>query len=436
MRRFRLGHHLKTSLWVVPLLFVLAGIALSVVTTSLDPKGSLVPQSVSGDPVAAMQVLYLIAFAMLTLTGLVLSLLVVAVQLAMGTFSPRIVRQILHDRPSQAAIGLFGATFAHALLSMRAIRTTAGGGTVPGLAVVVSVVLVFGCIGTLIWYLNHITQSLRTAALVGWVARDTVVALDHIYTDHGEGPDVPPEQVVSPRSGVLFDIGHERLVKIAERADCRLELLWSVGDFVPTGAPVVQVAGDPSRVDRAEITKALVLGPERTLNQDAAYGLRMLVDIAERCLSSGPFEDPTTAVQAIDRLHDILRQMARRPLHTGHYHDDAGELRLLVPTLEWDGFVRLAFDEIRLAGSASPQVTRRLRAALDDLLTVAPPERQPALQRQLDLLTGRAIETAVTDADKQAAVVPDPSGIGSAAELVRGGTPAAGRTPSGCRLNR
>jgi uncharacterized membrane protein len=294
----------------------------------------------------------------------------------------------------------------------------------------VSVMLVFGCIATLIWYLNHITQSLRTAALVGWVARDTVVALDHIYTDHGDAPDLPPDHVVSPHSGVLFEIGHQPLVEIAQRADCRLDLLWSVGDFVPTGASVVRVVGDPSRVDRAGIIRAIVLGPERTLNQDAAYGLRMLVDIAERCLSSGPFEDPTTAVQAIDRLHDILRQMARRPLHTGRYHDADGVLRLLVPTLEWDGFVRLAFDEIRLAGTSSPQVTRRLRAALQDLLTVAPPERQPALQRQLDLLTGRAIESAVTEADKQEAVIPDPAGIGSAATLVRGSTPAAGRTPS------
>ncbi|MBA2574281.1 MAG: DUF2254 domain-containing protein [Nocardioidaceae bacterium] len=160
MKRFRLGHYVKTSLWVVPLLFVLAGAALSLITTSID-DGSLIPQSVSGDPTAALQILYLISFAMLTLTGLVLSLLVVAVQLAMGTFSPRIVRQILQDRPSQAAIGLFAGTFTHAMLSMRAVRTTPDGGTVPGLAVIVAIVLVLGCIGTLVWYLNHITQSLR-----------------------------------------------------------------------------------------------------------------------------------------------------------------------------------------------------------------------------------------------------------------------------------
>ncbi|MEJ7757910.1 MAG: DUF2254 family protein [Nocardioidaceae bacterium] len=110
-------------MWFVPLLFILAGAILSLITTSID-GGGLVPQSVTGDPTAALQILYLIAFSMLTLTGLVLSLVVVVVQLAMGVFSPRIVRQILQDRPSQASIGLFAGTFTHAILAMREVGTS------------------------------------------------------------------------------------------------------------------------------------------------------------------------------------------------------------------------------------------------------------------------------------------------------------------------
>ena len=103
----------------------------------------------------------------------------------MGTFSPRIVRQILQDRPSQSAIGLFAGTFTFSLLSMRAVHTTSAGGTVPGLAVVFAIALVMCCIGTLVWCVNHIAQSLRTAALVEWVAGDTITALDRVYPDHG-----------------------------------------------------------------------------------------------------------------------------------------------------------------------------------------------------------------------------------------------------------
>jgi uncharacterized membrane protein len=430
MRRFRLGHYIKTSLWFVPLLCVLAGIASSLITTTID-DGGLVPWSVSGGPDAALQILYLIAFSMLTLTGLVLSLLVVAVQLAMGTFSPRIVRQILQDRPSQAAIGLFAGTFTHAMLAMRAVRTTGGDESVPGLAVVVAIILVLLCIGTLIWYLNHITQALRTAALVAWVADDTVIALDRLYPDQGAGVDYGPDVITAPRHGVIFRIGHDRLVSLAQRADCRLELLWSVGDFVPTGASLVRIVGEPTGLSRSQVAACVVVGPERTLNQDVAYGIRMLVDIAERCLSAGPFEDPTTAVQAIDHLHDILRQIARRPLHSGHYEDAHGTVRLVVPTLTWNGFVHLAFDEIRLAGAGSPQVSRRLRAALNDLLSVAAPDQQPALRHQLDQLSRLVSATAVTDADRDVAMAPDTSGIGAAADLVtpsRLGTTAPAKT--------
>jgi uncharacterized membrane protein len=417
VKRFRLAHYLKTSLWFVPLLMILAGIALSLVTTAID-DGDLIPRSISGQPTAALQILYLIAFAMLTLTGLVLSLLVVAVQLAMGTFSPRIVRQILQDRPSQAAIGLFAATFAHALLSMRKVETNAEGGTVPGLAVVVAILLVLACIGTLIWYLNHIGQSLRTAALVEWVADDTMTTLDRVYPDHGTAPDLGAGVIAAPLGGVIFGIAEERLVRAAERADCRLEVLWAVGDFVPRGAGLVRVVGDPAAVSHDFVVDSVAFGPERTLNEDVAYGIRMLVDIAERTLASGPFADPTTAVQAVDRLHNIMRQIARRPLHTGEYRDAAGTVRLVVPTMRWEGYVRLAFDEIRQAGAGSPQVARRLRAALEDLLRVAPPERRPPLEQQLALLADLAVEAAGTGADREAALHPDASGLGSAVELV------------------
>ena len=356
---------------------------------------------------------------MLTLTGLVLSLVVVVVQLAMGVFSPRIVRQILQDRPSQAAIGLFAGTFTHAILAIRAVRTTQDGGSVPGLAVLVAIVLVLACITTLVWYLNHIGQSLRVAALVGWVAEDTIKTLRHVYPDGGSGPDLGPDLIAAPRGGVVFMIDHDRLVVLAERSGCCLELLWPVGDFVPTGAALIRVVGEPAGLPRATVARSVALGPERTMNQDVAYGIRMLVDIAERSVASGPFEDPTTAVQAIDRLHEILRQLVGRPLHPGRYHDGSGTLRLVVPTLGWDGYVRLAFDEIRQAGAGSPQVSRRLVAAIDDLLSVAPPERRAALDHQLALLGDRIAAAAYSEDDRRAARMPDPSGIGSAAELVR-----------------
>ena len=132
-------------------------------------------------------------------------------------------------------------------------------------------------------------------------------------------------------------------------------------------------------------------------------------------MADSPFQDPTTAVQAIDRLHDILRQLARRPFPDGRHRDDAGDVRLTVRTMSWEAYVHLAFDEIRMAGAGSPQVSRRLKAALEDLRSIAPPDRVPIIDEQLDLLAA-ATETAMDDQrDVDMALHADREGIGAAA---------------------
>ena len=178
-----------------------------------------------------------------------------------------------------------------------------------------------------------------------------------------------------------------------------------------------EVAG--GAVDANTAMNAVKLGLERTLDQDVAYGLRMLVDIAERSLADSPFLDPTTAVQAIDRLHDCLRQLAPRPFPDGRYRDDKGTVRLMTPTMTWDDYVHLVFDEIRLAGAGSPQVMRRLHAALRDLLTIAPPARQRALNQPLDLLQAGIESTVAEEIDRRHAKCSDASGLGSDAARAR-----------------
>jgi uncharacterized membrane protein len=164
---------------------------------------------------------------------------------------------------------------------------------------------------------------------------------------------------------------------------------------------------------------ALILSLEPTLDEDVAYGVRLLVDIAERSLADSPLQDPTTAVQAIDRLHDILRQLARRPFPDGRHLDEAGQVRLIARTMSWEAYVHLAFDEIRLAGAGSPQVTRRLKAALNDLRSIAPPERVGVIDLQLDLLSTTTEATLGDERDVEFALHEDREGIGAAPQFDR-----------------
>jgi uncharacterized membrane protein len=102
-------------------------------------------------------------------------------------------------------------------------------------------------------------------------------------------------------------------------------------------------------------------------------------------------------VQAIDRIHDILRQLARRPFPDGVYRDESGATRLVVPVPTWDDYVLLATEEITLAGAGSPPVARRLEAALIDLQSLALPDRKPVLDRRLGVLAA-AVSKAEVDA--------------------------------------
>jgi uncharacterized membrane protein len=401
-------------LWFLPFVCVVVGAILSLAVIWIDSAFdfTLIPRSFTGGPDAAVAILSTVAASMVSLAALVLTITMVVVQLAMGQFSPRIVQTFLRDKPSQLAIGLFIATFVHAMLALREVQFGRGG-SVPGLAIVVGYVLVIASIVVLVSYVHHIGQSLRVSALIELVGGDTRRLLDSRYPDRVELAPRPPSDVLSaPVSGVVTSIACDELVSVAESADCTLELVPALGAFVAAAAPLFRLSGNRERLDEDRVTACVRLGLERTLEEDVAYGMRMLVDMAERALSDSPFLDPTTAVQAIDRLHDCLRQLAQRALPDGRYRDRQGVVRLVIPVMDWDAFVHLAFDEIRIAGIRSPQVTRRLIAALDDLETVVPAERVPALDRQrLFLLAAASRDDSDID-DVDFALTADRQGIG------------------------
>lgn len=251
------------------------------------------------------------------------------------------------------------------------------------------------------------------SSLIELVGDDVRRLIDQEHPDRCVADDPQPDAVLMGESAVITSVDADRLVELAGAAGCVLHLQAGVGSFVPSGAVLARVEGDCRELDHDEVRGAVRIELERTQREDVAYGFRMLVDVAERSLSDSPFLDPTTSVQAIDRLHDGLRQLAVRELADGTYRDDAGDVRVVVPTMSWEAYVHLAFDEIRLAGVGSPQVTRRLTAALVDLLGLAPEERRPPLQRQLELLREavHADDTRSTD-DRDFALEPDVHGIG------------------------
>ena len=416
---FQILHWLRTSMWFWPLVCIATGIAVSVASVSVDRAfdGALIPRWLTGGPDAALEILGTIAGSMVSLTALVLTVVLVVIQLGMGQFSPRIVAEILQDKPSQFAIGIFVGTFAHAMLALSQVSTAEDNEFVPGVAILVAFTLVILSIMVLVLYANHIGRKLRAASLieaVGWQIRAKV---DELYPDQLHAPERAPDTIAAPRSGVLLHIDADRLVELASKADVVLNVLPSIGDFVPAGAPLVRVEGMPTQDIAVEVLRRITLDTERSLAQDLAYGPRLLVDICVRSLGE-PF-DPTTAVQAIDRIHDFLRRLSTRKFPTGEYPDETGTVRLVIRTLTWDDYVRLSLEEIRIGSSSSVQAIRRLRYCLEDLLHYAPKERRAPIERQLHLLDLEVGHSNELGEDLTAAKESDPQGLG------RSRTPAA-----------
>jgi len=206
-------------------------------------------------------------------------------------------------------------------------------------------------------------------------------------------------------AGVLQGIDYRRLAELARHHDCMLRLLLRVGEHVPAQGAVIEVYGGGPAAGR--VLAGLDLGRTRTLWQDPAFGLRQLVDIAIQALSPA-VNQPTTAVQVIDRIEDLLLRIAARPGLTGYFADSDGQVRLLQPVISWEELVELAFTEITDYGASSAQVVRRLLAAYDVLERAAGPARGAVLHDRRTRLLGKSEANRI----EPATLRPDPLGLG------------------------
>jgi uncharacterized membrane protein len=335
-----------------------------------------------------------ITTSMISITGLVFSITIVALQLAAGRFTSRVMRDFLRDRLIQWTLGIFVATFTYALALQRSVRgTSETGAFVPALGVTVAFLLVLVSVGSFIAYIHHIANAIRIASIVDRIAAQTREVIEDLVPDvepapAPEPPHGDPDHVVpAPRQGVVVAVDRAGLVEAARGLGVMVTVLAPVGEFRPAGAPMLAVHGDVAdRLDR-RLGRTVTFDSERTHEQDVAFGFRQLVDIAERALSPS-LNDPTTAAQALDQLHDLLRRIAGRPTPSGRHVDRDGTLRVVLPLPAFPALLDLAMEEVLHYGAEDPQTRRRVRAMLEDLGATARPEHLRAVRRWLTALPG------------------------------------------------
>jgi uncharacterized membrane protein len=332
----------------------------------------------------------------------------VALQLASQQYSPRVVHTFERSGLTKATLSVFLATFAFSMVLLSATLLT-DREQVTLVTVLVAVLLVFASLIFFVAFLRAILVMLRVAYTISNIADETRQAIEYqfpaedAYVLCQPEPLGVPDQMISyarpplrlfasrRTQGVLQAIQTASLVQFARRHGCVLRVIPRHGDYLIQGDPLVEAYG-ASGLEAEGVLAAFHVGPERTITQDPAYGLRILVDIALQALSPA-VNAPTTATQALYRLTDLLSLIAHKPAPTGLFTDQESQLRLVRPVHTWEDYVDLAFDEIRFYGIDQPQTRQQLSRSLDYLLDTVPEGCRAALERQKELLS-EAIENS------------------------------------------
>ena len=410
---------LADSLWVVPAAYVLGALVLGVVLLRWDENDPFDP-SLAISAESASAALSALGGGMIVFTGFVTSVVLLVIQFGSVEFSPRLLRFFRRDLTLKAALGTFTATFVFALVA----TVQVGRGSddfVPTRTLLAALGLTLLSIVMFLVLIDRTSNSLRVANVAQRLELAARVVFDAVYPERGSAAAAEqqvrdlrqraPVQVVRnlDAGAILVTFDRESLVRQATEGSVVIELVRAVGDHVASGGALLNVYGEHELPAR-KLRRAVELGDERTLDYDPAFAIRILVDISIRALSPA-VNDPTTAVQNLGRIEDLLGYAASKELSVGFATDAAGAARLVYPTPTWDDLVALALDEIRAFGAGQYQIARRMRALLDALEATVPEPRLPALARQRQLLDD-AVAARFPESQRADALVADRQGLG------------------------
>jgi len=357
-----------------------------------------------------------IAFIVFTFSSLL-----VAIQVASGQLSPRIIATtLLRDKAIRRSVALF----VYALLLAVAVKTRID--TIP--RSLVSLMGILGLINVVafMFLIDYAARLLRPVSIVWRIAQQGLKVIDDVYPHPVQASSVPvqPPERLGPvdrtvphrgSSAIVIAVNLPALVAAARRADAIIEFVPR-GDFVATDEPLFSLRGGGAiKIDDRSLCAQVAFGRERTIEQDATFAFRVIVDIAIKALSPA-INDPTTAVLAIDQLQRLLRTVGSRDLRDERIFDGDGRLRVIFRTPNWKDFVHLTFREIRRYGAGNFQIVRRLRAMIENIVQSLPEARLPPLRQELELLDRSAEELYAFPEDLELARFPDSQGLGGASD--------------------
>lgn len=414
----RLRSNLRLSLWAASIVSIPCALLATQVAHWLD--GRLGWTFLGFAQSGAQALLQATVTACLSFVVFTFGSLLVAIQVASGQMTPRIIATILlRNNVIRGTVGLFMFTLLFAIGAQNRLETS-----VHQLPLFLAGVLSVICFAAFLFLIDYAARLLRPISILTHVADAGLAVVESVYPASAGGPD-PLEHAGKPsgqpsravlhrgRSGIVLAVATDRLLARAEELGGVIELAPQVGDFVAVNEPLFYMYGVNAADDDA-LRDTIAFGSERTMEQDPTFSFRIVVDIALKALSPA-INDPTTAVLAIDQLHRMLRAVGMRHLRTDEILDKDGALRVIFRTPNWEDFVNLALSEIRLCGASNLQVARRLRAMIENLAQTLPTHRHAAMAAHLRLLDRDLERLFANREDRDLARVADSQGLGGSA---------------------
>ena len=425
-----LGSHwrqevLRTNLWLVPGVEVVAAIALFAGTLALDRAAyhgdfGLPSWVIAGSADAARQILTAIAAAVITVVGVVFSIILVTLTLASTQFGPRMLRNFIRDRSTQLTLGTFVATFIYAVLVLVSIGPGPRGDFVPHIGVTVTLALMVADMTVLIYFIHHTASAIQLPNVIASIAADLSEAIEvQGGEDHGAtGRATAPERGLSSAelltrmekeggavkaadSGYVQFIRLRSLVRFAEQANAAISLHHRPGHFIVQGHTIGTVWPPEATAQVNEaLAQAHITGPYRTLTQDVSFGIDQLVEIAIRALSPA-VNDTFTAISCVDWLGDNLCKIVKRWHPARMHRDDQGFIRVIAAQPSYERLVQRSFEKIRQASMGMPAIMiRQLDAIATIMVETTGPAQRRVLLDQAEMIQRASERTVGEEADR------------------------------------
>lgn len=402
VRRDALKEYVAGALWVLPsmcaVIALAAGFTLSHIQVGLHSRFSFLAFQGTADD--ARTLLITIAGTVVTVIALVLGLTVVALQLSSTQFSPRLLRNFLRDRSTQRVLSVFLSTFAYSAAGLYTVGVQSGNRVqdFPRLAVSGAMLLLFASLTSVVLYANHLAHSIQIDAIARHVEHATLRVVEQLPTEVDEQLRPTPAEwavpITSSRSGYLQTARMDQLLSVAVAHRVCILVRQRVGEHVVAGSTVAwvwtldreQPQPDPLVLATA-VEAAVRVGFERTLEQDAGFGIRQLVDVACKALSPA-INDPYTAIQAVDHLSVIFCALADRPLGPIVARDAATGVVVVSPARVFEDYLATMCGPIRRYGASEPTVGMALLRLLHNCAARVPDRsvRRAALVTEADLI--------------------------------------------------